>query len=256
MSWITYTITMNTSEKAWFDEWFDTTYYHILYQQRNDDEAHFFIDNLARFLQFSPSDNLLDLACGKGRHAIYLNSKGLQVIGVDLSANSIAHASLVGNERLHFERHDMRDIYKPNYFDYVLNMFTSFGYFDTDAENQATISAAADNLKVGGKLVLDFFNAVKIINNLVDYEQKTLNDITFTITKRFSSNFILKNIHFVVNEQHFHFQEKVQAISLHQFETYFKKANFNILHTFGGYDLTEFDLYSSDRLIFIVEKHA
>jgi SAM-dependent methyltransferase len=245
---------MDNSEKSWFDKWFDTPYYHILYSKRDDNEAEFFMNNLANFLHFCPKDTILDLACGKGRHAIYLNSKGLQVTGVDLSANSIAYASQFSNEKLHFARHDMREVYKAQQFDYVLNMFTSFGYFDTEHENQVAISAAAENLKVGGRLVVDFFNSTKVINNLLEYEQKTLENITFTITKKLSNNFIIKDIRFFTDQQNFSFQERVQAISLFQFEKYFEKANLKILNIFGSYDLMEFDMYQSDRIIFIAEK--
>ena len=62
--------------KKWFENWFDSPYYHILYQNRNDDEAKFFIDNLCAYLKPSLNDTLLDVACGRGRHAIYLNKKG------------------------------------------------------------------------------------------------------------------------------------------------------------------------------------
>lgn len=245
---------MQNSEKSWFDKWFDTPYYHILYSKRDESEAEFFMNNLAKFLNFNSNDNILDLACGKGRHAIYLNSKGLQVTGVDLSENSITYASQFANEKLYFARHDMREIYQAKQFDYVLNMFTSFGYFDTEHENQVAISAMSENLKTGGKLVVDFFNSTKVINNLVEYEQKTLENITFTITRKLSNNFIIKDIAFFADEQNFDFHEKVQAISLNQFQKYFANANLRITNTFGNYDLTDFDMYKSDRMIFIAEK--
>jgi hypothetical protein len=93
-----------------------------------------------------------------------------------------------------------------------------------------------------------------VINNLLEYEQKTLENITFTITKKLSNNFIIKDIRFFADQQNFSFQERVQAISLFQFEKYFEKANLKILNIFGSYDLMEFDMYQSDRMIFIAEK--
>ena len=79
-------------KKEWFAEWFDTSYYHILYQNRNDEEAKRFIQALLGVLKLTPNSSLLDLACGKGRHAVTLNSSGHRVLGVDLSAQSIAAA--------------------------------------------------------------------------------------------------------------------------------------------------------------------
>ena len=64
------------------------------------------------------------MACGKGRHAIYLNQKGYDVTGIDLSPQSIAIAKESENEKLHFAVHDMREVFQANTFDFVLNLFT------------------------------------------------------------------------------------------------------------------------------------
>ncbi|MFN3940966.1 MAG: YkgJ family cysteine cluster protein, partial [Chitinophagales bacterium] len=80
---------------------------------------------------------ILDLACGKGRHSIYLNQLGYDVTGADLSENSIKEASKFANEKLHFKVHDMRIPFEEKY-DAIFNLFTSFGYFENDADNLTT----------------------------------------------------------------------------------------------------------------------
>ena len=77
---------------SWFANWFDSPYYHLLYKNRDEKEAQVFIDNLMQYLQIPQGSKLIDIACGKGRHAIYFNKKGMDVIGVDLSFNSISYA--------------------------------------------------------------------------------------------------------------------------------------------------------------------
>ena len=89
-----------SSKKEWFESWFDTSYYHTLYKHRDHKEAEVFMKNLVNYLNLSNNASLLDLACGKGRHAIYLNSLGFQVTGVDLSKNSIEKAKRHENETL------------------------------------------------------------------------------------------------------------------------------------------------------------
>lgn len=116
-----------TPSKEWFGQWFDSPYYHVLYQHRDHDEAEAFMDHLNDYFAFTAEDEVMDLACGKGRHSIYLNSKGLKVTGVDLSPQNIEAASAHTNERLHFHVHDMRKVFRQEAFDYVLNLFTSFG---------------------------------------------------------------------------------------------------------------------------------
>ena len=111
--------------KNWFKEWFNTPYYHILYKHRNDEDAQFFMRNLTRYLNLPKSAHILDLPCGKGRHAIYLNSLGYRVTGKDLSEKSIRHAKQFENECLNFKVHDMRKPFQ-NQYDAVFNLFTSF----------------------------------------------------------------------------------------------------------------------------------
>ena len=125
--------------KEWFGEWFDSPYYHILYRDRDYQEAHAFIDKIVKYFDLHSTDAILDLACGKGRHSIYLNEKGYNVVGVDLSAQNITFASQYGNDRLHFYRHDMREVFRESTFDYVLNMFTSFGYFVAQVQGRGRV---------------------------------------------------------------------------------------------------------------------
>ena len=79
----------SSNSESWFTSWFDTPYYHILYKDRDDKEAQIFMDNIVHYLNLPEEAKILDLACGKGRHSIYLNKLGYNVTGVDLSENSI-----------------------------------------------------------------------------------------------------------------------------------------------------------------------
>ena len=113
----------------WFDTWFSSPYYHILYKNRDFKEAKDFLDNLSVFLNLKPTDHILDLACGRGRHAIYLNKKGFNVVGVDLSEENISEARKFENEKLQFFTHDMIYVFKKNSFDYIFNFFHKFWIF-------------------------------------------------------------------------------------------------------------------------------
>jgi SAM-dependent methyltransferase len=126
---------------SWFKEWFNTPYYHILYKDRDFVEAENFIRNLTQDLQLSKDAKIIDLACGKGRHSVFLQQLGYEVLGVDLSEESIEHnkqfeTSSTETLKLTFEVHDMRNELYPNVssekVNAVFNLFTSFGYFDDD----------------------------------------------------------------------------------------------------------------------------
>ena len=93
---------MQKDEKPWYASWFDTPFYHILYQDRDEKEAALLINHLLTHLELSPPAKILDLACGKGRHSRYLNHLGYDVVGLDLSQQSIDYAKQYENDSLHY----------------------------------------------------------------------------------------------------------------------------------------------------------
>lgn len=110
----------------WFDAWFDTPYYHILYFNRDEQEAENFITRLINYLQPAKGSRMLDVACGKGRHSLTLANMGFSVTGIDLSANSIAEANKFAHADLEFFQHDMRQPFRINYYQYAFNFFYKF----------------------------------------------------------------------------------------------------------------------------------
>ncbi len=240
--------------KEWFGEWFDSPYYHVLYQDRDDEEAKSFIDKLMTYFQLSENDYIQDLACGKGRHAIYLNKKGFDVVGLDLSPHNIAFASLYKNEKLKFHIHDMRIPWKGKKFDCILNLFTSFGYFETKGENQQTITSIARGLKKGGKLLIDFLNPYTAIHNLVPEEVKRINGIDFHIQKILKGEYIVKDIDFVDQGKYYEYQERVKAIERVKFLEYFEWAGLELIDLFGDYNLNPYIAEKSERMIFVLNK--
>ena len=240
----------------WFKDWFNSPYYHILYNHRDEEEANLFIDNLLEFLKPHPDSRLLDMACGRGRHSIYLNQRGYDVTGVDLSNENIKYASAFESERLHFFVHDMRNLLFTNYFDYVLNLFTSFGYFERKAENQRSILNMARTLKPGGKLILDFVNVEHILKKGSSKETKSIQGILFNITKQIKNERVIKTIQFEVDGQSYNFEEKVMLLKPSDFETYFNFAKLNVQAVFGDYELNDFKPEESERLIYVVEKES
>ncbi|PCH67533.1 MAG: SAM-dependent methyltransferase [Bacteroidetes bacterium] len=238
---------------GWYKTWFDSEYYHILYKDRDDNEARQFIDNLINYYSISAGEKVLDLACGKGRHSVYLNQKGLDVVGVDLSNKSIAYAKQNENPTLKFQVHDMRETLRENTFDYVLSFFTSFGYFDDQEDDRKVINSVYDSLTVDGYYVIDFMNTNRIIKSFKESELKEIDTIKFEITRSVNNGFITKQINFDHKAQDYQFEEKVRAYKLVDFELIFDNK-FKIINTFGNYELQDFDEDTSNRLIIIAQK--
>lgn len=241
-------------KKDWFVSWFDTDYYHTLYKHRDENEAKRFISNLCKQISLDDSAQVLDLACGKGRHSMTLQKLGFQVLGADLSPNSIALAQEAASENVEFRVHDMREIIPNKQFDAVFNLFTSFGYFDTTDDNLKVLSSIHAMLKPGGLLVLDFMNVQKVIAHLVPEETKEIDGLHFHIQRRFDGAHIFKHIEVVDQGESHHFTERVQALTLRDFTSILTTAHFKILHTFGDIELNPFEPEISDRLIIVAQK--
>lgn len=239
-------------QKDWFSEWFNTPYYHILYKDRNDEEAEDFINVLVHFLNPDSNATFLDLACGKGRHAVFLNSLGYQVDGCDLAEESIKVAKTKEKENLHFFVQDMRSP-TPNQYDYILNLFTSIGYFEDFQDNEKTFGAIASNLNSGGVFVLDFLNASKVESDLIPFEEKEIEDIIFHISKKIENKQIIKTIEFSADDQEYKFREEVSLLKKEDFISFAKTHELELLNEFGNYQLDPFH-DQSERLILIFKK--
>ena len=208
------------------------------------------MENLTSFLQLPKNSEILDLACGKGRHAKYLNTLGFDVTGVDLSSESIAFAKKFENPTLHFEEHDMCLPY-PKKFDAVFNLFTSFGYFESEEDNLRTIRSIREELKPDGYGVIDFLNIENVKRNIKPFDLKVVDGIEFNIERSIEDGYIIKKIRFQTEGKKYFFTERVKALDISDFNYYFKSADVNLIHCFGDFDLNPFNKDISDRLILI-----
>ncbi len=247
------------SKKGWFSDWFNSSYYHALYQHRDDTEALQFIHNLIIYLAPKPRATMLDIACGKGRHSKALFDAGFDVTGIDLSPASIEAASTMQTNGLSFSCHDMRETFKANYFDYAFNFFTSFGYFDTHEEHQLAISAMAANLKESGTLVIDYLNVGIVEENSDQEAVLEIDNYLFYIKKWQDDLFLFKEIRVVdiaSKKVLGVFEERVRKYGLTDFTLFMQKAGLEMIATFGDYQLGPYHMERSDRLIMIAIKHS
>ncbi|MFM7769563.1 MAG: class I SAM-dependent methyltransferase, partial [Bacteroidota bacterium] len=142
--------------KAWFEEWFDSPFYFELYQNRSDSEAKLFIEGILHRISLDANASILDVCCGKGRHSKVLAAQGFQVTGIDISEQSIVEARNLKISNAEFILADARNFNLKRQFDCSLNLFTSFGYFESIEEHEQMLSRIALHTKPGGYFILDF----------------------------------------------------------------------------------------------------
>ena len=239
----------------WFETWFGSPYYKVLYKNRDEEEAGEFVRHLTDYLQPQDNSRMLDIACGEGRFAVELADRGFDVCGIVLSHLSIQNAKKIERPNLHFYVHDMRMPFYINYFDYAFNFFTSFGYFEHSRDHLLAAKSFASGLKSGGVLVLDYMNSILAESALVAEEQVIRGGLTFLIKRRIEAGHFVKEISFLDAEgRERKYLERVAAFKLFDFKSLFEKAGLELKDTFGDYRLGKFEPNSSPRLIMIFKK--
>nr|WP_314497196.1 class I SAM-dependent methyltransferase [uncultured Chryseobacterium sp.] len=238
----------------WFESWFDTPYYHLLYSNRDYTEAENFITKLTQELQLPQSSKIIDLACGKGRHSVFLNKSGYDVLGLDLSQQSIEFDKQFENESLNFKVHDMRDPIDSEPVDAVFNLFTSFGYFDRESDDRNVFKSVYSALKSEGYFVLDYLNEEYVTRTIVPETTIHREGIDFYVSKKIEGRHIIKDIRFEIDGEKKHFFEKVKLHTLETIENYASECGFERIKIWGDYLLNDFEKEISPRCINLFKK--
>jgi len=239
---------------SWFEKWFNSPMYEKLYSHRNMDDAARLARIIKNIIPVQTHNNLLDLACGRGRHSILLAKKGYGVTGIDLSDTAIrkakAHARREEIKNVQFRTGDMRE-YPGLTFDAVVSLFTSFGYFLDDGENIRVLVNIRSMLKDNGLFLLDYLNPEHVEKTLVPAETKTIDGITFTIERKIEENMVFKTISLTnpeTGEPILH-TERVKLYDLDWFRSHLKESGLKITDVYGNYDGDSFSTQDSPRCI-------
>jgi len=240
----------------WYRNWFNSPYYYQLYDNRNEKEASDFIHALMGFLKPSAGVKMLDAACGKGRHSVELAEMGFEVTGIDLSENSISEAQQNQAPNLEFYVHDMRLPFRINFFDYVFNFFTSFGYFPSQRENDNVIRSIGSALKLNGTFVIDYLNVQYAKLHLIPRYTKRAGNVNFEVTKWQDEFHFFKKIRVddPALKEPLIFTERVAKFSLGDFTEMLSYRGMQVKEVFGDYRLNPYSFHDSPRLIIVAEK--
>lgn len=241
----------------WFEEWFSSEEYLSVYKHRDDADALTLANLIFKNLDLQSASSVLDLACGAGRHSIIFAEKGYEVTGIDLSDNLLS----IGKEKsvqlglnIDFIKGDLRDFSIDKKFNIVINLFTSFGYFNSDELNFNIFKIAFNQLQDNGYFVFDYFNSVYVEKNLNKYSVDSYIDYQIAQSRAIVDDRVVKEI--IINRDG---KEKkfFESVKLYKIETILeelKKTGFRIENTFGDISGEAFDEISSPRLIIIAKK--
>ncbi len=245
---------------AWYEDWFDSDAYELVYDQRDLSEARRLADLIERTVRPGPGGRVLDVACGRGRHSRILAARGYDVTGVDLSENALQSARRRAEREglaVTFRQADMRALAFRAEFDGAVNLFTSFGYFDDEADHQRVIDGVARALVPGGWFVQDFLNAPYLAEHLVPRSERSVDGVRIVQRRRIvdgaGGRRVEKQITLHRDGDTHAFAESVRLLEGEDFRRMYAAAGLALESTFGGYDGGPHTA-GSPRLILVARK--
>jgi SAM-dependent methyltransferase len=158
---------MSPDALPWYKTFFGEDYlqiYTFLTPERTERE----VDGIVTLLHLPTASSILDLCCGHGRHAIALARRGYQVTGLDLSAVFLQRAQADADHQgvqVRLEEGDMRKIPFENAFEAIINIFTAFGYLESEEEDQQVLQQVQRALKPGGLFLLETLHREWLVRN-------------------------------------------------------------------------------------------
>ena len=244
---------MTSNEPRWYEAWFDRDEYKVVYGHRDDTEATRLLDLIEATISPRPGARILDMGCGRGRHAIQLASRGFNVTGIDLSTRSIEAArQRAANEQVDvdFRVGDMRDHVCEGCFDIVVNLFTAFGYFEDENEHVRALGAMSSAIAVGGWMIQDFLNADSVRRNLVPEDSRISGEYSITQRRSIENGRINKTILLTGPDGEHTFSESVRLLRLDELERMYRSVGLQIVRIAGDYNGGSYTPNSPRLLVF------
>jgi 2-polyprenyl-3-methyl-5-hydroxy-6-metoxy-1,4-benzoquinol methylase len=247
---------MASQGSAWYVDFFRgdylNVYGHTFTDERAEKEAAF----VARALDLKPGASVLDLCCGQGRHSVQLAKRGFNVTGLDLNPDYVdltRKAAKAAKVKVETVAADMREIPFAGKFDAIVNMYSSFGYLESEAEDLKVLESAAKALKAGGRILLDMLNREWAIDNYIQNDWHTGADGTLYVERRDLDLATSRmHVHFIVVDSNGGRRESIGHVirlyTLTEMTRLLERAGIRLTAVFGGFDGEEYSI-STRRMI-------
>jgi ubiquinone/menaquinone biosynthesis C-methylase UbiE len=241
-------------------EWYEIAFdriYSVLYRHRDDDEAEIVLDAFGDLI--AGRDPVLDLACGNGRYMVSADKRDLRTWGVDLSEFLLGEAAKRDGLSGRLVRADMRRLpFGNGVFGAVLNMFTSFGYFDVDMDNLLVLREVSRVLRTGGMLLLDYVNTERVRSKVLEDTMREINGWVVRESRSLQSNgrYLVKGVEAqnAATGETVAYDERVRMYTQSELTTMLESVSLGVSGVFGDYDRSIYNEEFSERIIMICEK--
>src|SRR5271154_3038442 len=252
---------MGSQGSVWYVDFFRADYLNVYGHMFTDERAEKESAFVASALDLKPGAQVLDLCCGQGRHSVQLAKRGLKVTGLDLNPDYVElaqQAAIAHNVTIETVAADMREIPFANKFDAIVNMYSSFGYLESEAEDLKVLESAAKALKTGGRLLLDMLNREWAIDNYIQNDWHTGADGTLYVERRDLDLATSRmHVHFIVVDANGGRRESIGHIirlyTLTEITRLLERVGMRTTAVFGGFEGEEYGI-ATRRMIVVAQK--
>lgn len=246
-------------------EWYERSFgedYLLVYKHRDMQGAKREVNAMISWLGLPKGAKVLDLCCGMGRHSMALYEAGYQVTGIDLSGVLLREARHNDPEdRVTWIQSDMRNLPLDGGYDAVVNLFTSFGYFEQDAEHVKVLKEIRRMLKPGGHFIIDFLNPQYTMSHLVPHSERVDEGQRITENRVIEHGYVKKHITITDDkikgsledavQQPRQYLEKIRMYSKDDFVSMMHEAGLKLDKIHGDYNEEAYDCNHSPRMIMV-----
>jgi SAM-dependent methyltransferase len=253
---------MASQQSAWYVDFFRDDYLNVYGHMFTDERAEKEAGFVARALDLKQGASILDLCCGQGRHSVQLAKRGFKVTGLDLNPAYVELAqngARTANVQIETVAADMREIPYANRFDAIVNMYSSFGYLESETDDLKVLESAAKALKAGGRLLLDMLNREWAIDNYIPNDWHEGADGTLYVERRdldLASSRM--HVHFIVVDPNGGRRESIghniRLYTLTEMTRLLERAGMKVTAVFGGFDGEAYAI-STRRMIIVAQRH-
>jgi len=249
-----------TEVAQWYREFFDDLYLRVYQPMEAPERVRREVDFIITVLQLKPEARVLDLCCGQGRHSLELARRGFRVVGVDLS-EALLYVAQQRAEReglpLTFLHCDMREIDFFAEFDAVINMFSSFGYLESEAEDEKVLSKIAQALKPGGKLLLDVVNRDRLVRDFQGREWHAADEGWLVLEERewdlLSGRVETRWVCVARDGVRYERRSSVRLYTLAELRVMLERQGLKVAKVFGDYDGRPYS-WDTPRLLLVAQR--
>jgi SAM-dependent methyltransferase len=231
---------------------------HKLFAEKNPAETKKEIDQMISLTGFSLNSKILDLCCGQGRHSLELAKRGFEVTGVDRTMRYLEKAKSEASEKdisIEFIKDDMRNFQRSNYFNAIIIMYTSFGYFEDQNENMKVLCNSFSSLKKKGLLLIDVVGKEILQRKFTERESFELDGITYIEERKVINNWSRIENRWIMLKDNLQKEFKLShwIYSENELKKMLGNAGFSSVKIFGDLAGKKYD-ENAERLIAIAVK--